>query len=70
VATSKKRRRNPAAERLAGALQEIADSDREKILVRLQKMLDSARKRVLGRTRKADRKSAGRKRPGKKKSKR
>ena len=69
MATSKKRKRNPAAERLAGALQEIADSDREKILVRLQKMLESARKRVLGRTDKVGGKSAGRKSPRKKRSK-
>ena len=58
---SKKRRRNLAAERLAHALQQIADPEREKILVRLQKMLDSARKKVLGAPPKGRRKSTGQK---------
>ncbi len=44
----KKQRQNLAAEKLAGALQEIVDSEREKILVRLQRVLDSARKKLLG----------------------
>ena len=44
----KKRKRDLAAARLADALQEIADSEREKIFDRLQKVLDSARKKVLG----------------------
>jgi hypothetical protein len=53
----KKLKRNLAAERLADALQEIADSEREKIFVRLQKALDSARKKVLGAPPKGSRKS-------------
>ncbi len=69
MGASKKLRRNRAAERLADALQEIADSDREKILVRLQKMLGSARKKVLGGPRSVRRKTTGRKKLGKKKSK-
>lgn len=48
MSAPKKRKRNLAAEKLAGALQKIVDSEREKILVRLQRVLDSARKKLLG----------------------
>lgn len=65
----KKRRGNLAAVRLAEALQEIADSERERIFVRLQKALDSARKKVLGSASKGRRKSAVRKRLRTKKAK-
>jgi len=65
----KKLKRNLAAERLADALQEIADSEREKIFVRLQKALDSARKKVLGGPPKGSRKSRVHKKRTKKKSK-
>lgn len=65
----KKLKRNLAAERLADALQEIADSEREKIFVRLQKALDSARKKVLGSPPKGGRKSRVHKKRAKKKSK-
>ena len=65
----KKLKRNLAAERLADALREIADSEREKIFVRLQKALDSARKKVLGAPPKSSRKSRVHKKRAKKKSK-
>lgn len=67
--THKKLRPNLAADRLADALQKIADSEREKIFARLQKVLDSARKKVLGTPHKRRRKSKGRKELTKKKSK-
>ena len=65
----KKLKRNLAAERLVDALQEIADSEREKIFVRVQKALDSARKKVLGGPPKGSRKSRVHKKRTKKKSK-
>ena len=65
----KKLRRDVAAERLADALQQIADSEREKIFDRLQKVLDSARKKVLGVPSKGRTKSARQKKLRKKKAK-
>jgi len=65
----KKRKQNLAAERLADALGEIADSEREKIFVRLQKALDSARKKLLGGPPKGSRKGRVHKKRAKKKSK-
>ena len=63
----KKRKGNLAAAKLADALQEIADSEQEKIFDRLQRVLDSARKKVLGGLAKAGRKRPVRKKPRKKK---
>ncbi len=65
----KKRKANLAAAKLAHALQEIADSEREKIFDRLQKVLDSARKKVLSGLSKGRTKSTVPKKLRKKKAK-
>ncbi len=65
----KKRKGNLAAAKLADALQEIADSEREKIFDRLQKVLDSARKKVLSGLSKGRTKSTAPKKLRKKKAK-
>lgn len=57
----KKRRKNLAAEKLANALQEIAEPERGKVLARLLEVLDLARKKVLGGAPKASGKSKGHK---------